>query len=155
MTDVSVVIVSYRTPDLLRACLERLAQDPAGHPREILVVDNASGDTSVQVASAFPGVRVIALSRNVGFAGGVNQGIAAAQGAYVFIMNPDVETRPGALDLLADFLDANPETGIAAPKLLNADGSLQYSCRRHYTLKTIMLRRTVLGRMFPNASSLR
>jgi len=155
LTDVSVVIVSYRTPELLRACLERLAQDPARHPREILVVDNASGDTSVQVANAVPGVRVLALSRNLGFAGGVNQGIAAARGAYVFIMNPDVETHPGALDLLADFLDAHPETGIAGPKLLNTDGSLQYSCRRHYTLKTILLRRTPLGRLFPNASSLR
>ena len=155
MTDVSIIIVSYRTPGLLRACLERLTQDPARHPREILVVDNASGDTSVQVASAFPEVRVLALPRNVGFAGGVNQGIARAQGAYIFIMNPDVETRPGAVDLLADFLDTHPETGIAAPKLLNTDGSLQYSCRRHYTLKTIVLRRTPLGRMFPNASSLR
>jgi len=155
LTDVSVIIVSYRTPDLLRACLERLGEDPARHPRDILVVDNASGDTSVEVARGFPGVRVIALNRNLGFAGGVNQGIAAARGAYLFIMNPDVETKPGALDLLADFLDAHPETGIAAPKLLNTDGSLQYSCRRHYTLKTIVLRRTILGRMFPNASSLR
>jgi N-acetylglucosaminyl-diphospho-decaprenol L-rhamnosyltransferase len=155
VTDLSVIIVSYRTPDLLRASLERLTQDPARHPREILVVDNASGDTSVDVANEFPGVRVLALPRNVGFAGGVNQGIAAANGAYVFIMNPDVETRPDAVDLLADFLDTHPETGIAAPKLLNTDGSLQYSCRRHYTLKTIVLRRTPLGRMFPNASHLR
>jgi GT2 family glycosyltransferase/lipopolysaccharide/colanic/teichoic acid biosynthesis glycosyltransferase len=155
MTDVSVIIVSYRTPDLLRASLEKLVQDPARHPREILVVDNASGDASVEVASGFPGVRVVALSRNLGFAGGVNRGIEAARGAYLFIMNPDVETQPGALDLLADFLDAHPETGIAAPKLLNTDGSLQYSCRRPYTLKTILLRRTLLGRLFPRDSTLR
>ncbi|HET9234666.1 MAG TPA: glycosyltransferase family 2 protein, partial [Candidatus Eisenbacteria bacterium] len=155
MTSISVVIVSFRTPDLLRSCLERLSADAGRHPREILVVDNASGDASPQVAASFPGVRVIALDRNLGFAGGVNRGILAAEGNYLFIMNPDVETHPGALDLLADFMDQNPETGIAAPKLLNSDGTLQYSCRRYYTLQTILLRRTILGRMFPRAASLR
>ena len=155
MTSLSVIIVSYRTPDLLRGCLEKLSADVGRHPREILVVDNASGDASAQLAASFPGVRVLALDRNLGFAGGVNRGILAAEGTYLFIMNPDVETGPGALDLLADFMDTHPETGIAAPKLLNTDGTLQYSCRRHYTLETILLRRTILGRMFPQAASLR
>src|SRR5258706_8686636 len=98
MAEISVIIVSYRTPDLLRACLEQLIADPGRRSREILVVDNASDDASVEIARSFPGVRVMALSRNLGYGGGVNQGIAAAEGRYFFVMNPDVDTRPGALD---------------------------------------------------------
>ena len=155
MPEVSVVVVAYRTPDLLRTCLEHLTADRTRRETEILVVDNDSGDETPEVARSFPGVRLVESGENLGFAGGVNRGFAAATGRYVMILNPDVETRPGALDRLADFLDAHPGTGIAAPKLLNTDGSLQYSCRRKYTLTTILLRRTFLGSWFPKASALR
>jgi hypothetical protein len=155
VAEISVIVVSYRTPELLRGCLEMLAADPGRRSRETLVVDNASGDESPAVARSVPGVRLLEIPENLGFGGGANRGMAAATGGYLFIMNPDVEVLPGALDMLADFLDAHPETGIVAPKLLNTDGSLQYSCRRHYTLKTILLRRTILGRMFPEDAALR
>jgi hypothetical protein len=153
--DLSVVIVSYRTPDLLRRCLERLAADTSPRSREILVVDNRSGDESAEVARSFPGVRVVEAPQNLGFAGGVNLGLAEGTGDYIVIMNPDVEVHPGALDILIDFLEAHPQTGIAGPKLLNTDGSLQYSCRRRYTLKAILYRRTFLGKLFPNSPDLR
>ena len=155
MAELSVVIVSYRTPELLRRCLETLSRDASKRSREIIVVDNDSGDESPRVARSFPGVRVIETGRNLGFAGGVNRGLAEATGRFLAVLNPDIEVRSGALDTLADFLEAHPETGIAAPKLLNPDGSVQYSCRRAYTLTTLLFRRTFLGRLFPNAAPLR
>lgn len=153
--ELSVIVVSYRTPELLRTCLSRLTATGARRSMEILVVDNDSGDASPEVARSFPGVRLLEPGRNLGFAGGVNRGLEAASGTYLVILNPDVEVHPDALDRLAGFLDEHPETGIVAPKLLNTDGSLQYSCRRSYTLTTILLRRTFLGRWFPNAPALR
>mgnify|MGYP001139556611 CR=1 FL=1 len=108
-----------------------------------------------EVARSFPEARLIETGANLGFAGGVNRGLAEAAGRFIAVLNPDIDTAPGALDLLVDFLEAHPETGIAAPKLLNADGTLQHSCRRFYTLRTILLRRTFLGRLFPNSEILR
>ena len=155
MPEISIVIVSYRTPEHLRRCLEVLAGDPVRRSREVLVVDNDSGDESVEVARSFEGVRVIETGENLGFAGGVNRGLAESAGRFITVMNPDVEVRPGALDALADFLETHPEAGLAAPKLLNPDGTLQHSCRRFYTLTTLLLRRTFLGRLFPGAAPLR
>ena len=155
MPAVTVIIVSYRTPELLRRCLERLAADASPRSREILVVDNRSGAESAEVAGSFPGVRVIEAPRNLGFAGGVNLGLGEGAGDYFLLMNPDVEVHPGAIDALIDFMEAHPQTGIAGPKLLNTDGSLQYSCRRRYTLRAILYRRTFLGKLFPDSSELR
>jgi GT2 family glycosyltransferase/lipopolysaccharide/colanic/teichoic acid biosynthesis glycosyltransferase len=153
--DLSIIVVSYRTPKLLRTCLEKLTQEKTDLSLEILVVDNDSGDDSVLVAKSFPGVKVVDTGENLGFAGGVNRGLMEASGRFMMIMNPDVEIHSGALGTLVEFLETHPQTGIAAPKLLNSDGSLQYSCRRNYTLTSIILRRTFLGRLFPNAPALR
>ncbi len=155
MVDLSIVIVSYRTPEVLRECLKVLTTDTGTRSREILVVDNDSGDESPAVARSFEGVRVIETGDNLGFAGGVNRGLAEADGRFLLVLNPDIEVQPGSLDTLIDFMEAHPETGIAAPKLLNTDGTLQHSCRRFYTLSTIILRRSFLGRIFPDAAPLR
>lgn len=153
--DLSIVIVSYRTPEHLRRCLNVLAGYRSPLALEIIVVDNESGDESPAVARSFSGVTVVETGSNLGFAGGVNRGLAVAHGRYALVLNPDVEVGEGSLDALVAFMDAHPETGLAGPKLLNGDGTLQHSCRRFYTLNTILLRRTPLGKLFPNAPALR
>jgi len=153
--DLSIVIVSYRTPKYLRRCLQTLDAHVSSVSREVLVVDNDSGDESAAIARSFPGVVVIETGQNLGFAGGVNRGLEAARGRYILVFNPDVEVGEGALDTLVEFMDAHPECGLAGPKLLNTDGTLQYSCRRAFSLSAIFLRRTFLGRLFPNARTLR
>jgi len=153
--EVSAIVVSYQTPELLRRCLELLTRERGQREIEILVVENHSGDASPEVARSFPGVRLLETGRNLGFAGGVNRGLELAKGRFLLVLNPDVEITPGAIDTLVDHLERHPEAGVAAPKLLNSDGSLQYSCRRDYTFLTVLLRRTFLGRLFPNAAALR
>ena len=90
--DVSVVIVSYRVPELLRACLASVRREAAGSSYEVIVVENASGDGSAaMVRDEFPDVRLIALEQNIGFAAGSNLGARAATGEHILLLNPDTE----------------------------------------------------------------
>lgn len=152
----AVVIVSYDTRRLIRRCLESLRAFPPRGGLDVLVVDNASRDGSVEMLGAeFPWVRVLANRRNLGYAAAVNQGFDGTQSDYVLVLNPDIVVREAALDRLVEFMDAHPDAGVAAAKLLNTDGTLQHSCRGFYTPRTLLLRRTPLGRLFPNSRTIR
>lgn len=154
--EISVVVVSYETREMIRGLLASLRGAGTARACEVLVVDNASGDGTVGMLRAeFPDVRVIANAENVGYSRAVNQAIRAASGRYLLILNPDIEVQPGAIDALARHMDENPSTGIAGGKLLNPDGTLQYSCRTFYTLSTLLHRRTPLGRLFPDSRIVR
>src|SRR5205807_8806034 len=100
----------WNVGELLADCLPTLP-NACGEwwPRtEVVVVDNASTDGSVQmVRSRFPEVRVIALPANLGFAAGNNAGIAASRGPFVLLLNPDTVPRPGSIAALADYVQAN------------------------------------------------
>ena len=114
------------------------------------MVDNASHDGSVDMLAAeFPWVWVLANRRNLGYAAAVNQGLEATRGDYVLVLNPDIVVCEGAVDHLVDFMAATPDCGIAAAKLLNTDGTMQHSCRSFYTPRTLLMRRTPLGKLFP------
>ncbi|MDP6803492.1 MAG: glycosyltransferase [Gemmatimonadota bacterium] len=153
---VSVVIVSYNSKTDLNPCLRALEDPGNGSVREVIVVDNASDDgTPDMVESHFPGVRLIRHAENLGYSRGVNRAIREAGGEFVLVLNPDVRVTPGSVDALAAFLERTPEAGIAGGKLLNEDGSLQHSCRTFYTLRTLLHRRTILGRIFPDSRVVR
>jgi GT2 family glycosyltransferase len=154
--EVSIAIVSYNTRDLLRRCLATIAASGTTRAYEVIVVDNASTDGSREmVAEDYPGVCVLANGENAGYSRAVNQAIRAAAGRYVLVLNPDIEVLDGAIDALAGHLDRHSETGIAGGKLLNPDGSLQYSCRTFYTFSTLLHRRTPVGKLFPNSRVVR
>ncbi|MFC2023891.1 glycosyltransferase family 2 protein [Chloroflexota bacterium] len=145
--DLSVIVVNWNTRDLLAFCLESLADDPylaigfrddsaGGEPpdgrglaalsTEIFVVDNASTDGSPgMVRERYPFVRLIELDENIGFARANNRAIRQSQGRYVVLLNSDTEVHPGALGVLANALDNEPDAGAAGPRVLNPDGSLQ------------------------------
>lgn len=147
--DISIVVVNWNTRDELRACLKSVAAESAVSS-EIILVDNASSDGSVEMVRAgFPQVKLIENSANLGFAKAANQGIAASRGRYVLSLNPDAEAKPGALSALVRFGDENPKIGIFGPKILNLDGSVYYSCRRFPTLAAGFFRNTILGKFFP------
>jgi len=127
----SIVIVSWNTAELLRACLDSIREQAGDFPYqsiEVIIVDNNSSDGSVDmIRSEFPEVRLIHNTHNKGFAQGTNQGAHEAQGQYVLFLNPDTELLPGSMKFLIDFMDLNPDAGAAGAKLLNPDGTLQIS----------------------------
>ncbi|MCL5996874.1 MAG: glycosyltransferase [Chloroflexi bacterium] len=134
-TDLSVVIVSWNTCDLLAQCLASIYANPPLCAFEVFVVDNASSDGSpAMVRERFPKVRLIENLQNVGFACANNQAIRHSTARLVLLLNPDTEVRAGALQALADFIDAHPLTGAAGARLLNPDGTLQASCYPEPTL---------------------
>lgn len=133
--DLSIIIVSWNTRGLLEQCLGSIYAHPVKSTFEVLVVDNLSTDGSqAMVQTRFPQARLIANRENVGFAAGNNQAIRLSQGRIVLLLNPDTEVHPGALDALVTFLNTHPQAGAAGARLLNPDGSLQYSCSPAPTL---------------------
>jgi len=149
--DLSVVIVSYNSRDALPSCLTALRPELAGLAHEIVVVDNASRDGSpALLAAEYPDVRCFANPENVGYARAVNQAIAATSGALVLVMNPDCEVRPGAIAGLRRHLLEHAECAIAGPRILNPDGSLEYSARAFPDHLTFLFNRySLLTRLFP------
>ncbi len=155
MVDLSVIIVSWNVRELLARCLASLRAAGIGS-WEIIVVDNASSDGSAaMVRQHFPQVRLIANDSNLGFAHGNNQGIAASQGCYVLLLNPDTEVVGEAVATLLTFLDAHPDVGVMGPQLRYPDGSIQPSRRRFPTLATAFVESTVLQPLFAGSSLLR
>jgi GT2 family glycosyltransferase len=140
----------------MRKCLGSLEGDSSGLVGEIIVVDNCSGDGSTgMIEQEFPHVTLIKNTANLGYARAVNQGIRQSRGRYCLILNPDIETTGDAIKNLWSLMEATPDAGIAGGKLLNPDGSLQMSCRTFYTVATVLLRRTFLGKVFPNSGPVR
>ena len=104
------------------------------------------------VATEFPGVHLITNAENLGFSKANNQAIAQTDSRYVFLLNSDASTHAGALEALAAYADSHAKAGILGPKVLNPDGTLQFSCRRFPSLGAGFFRNTYLGRLFPNNS---
>ena len=116
--DVSVIIVSYNTEKLLRDCLLSVQKQTSGIEYEVIVVDNASGDGSVEmVRKEFEEVRVLALPENVGFGRANNEGIKVARGRNVFLLNPDTVLVNNAVKILSGFLDAHVGVGVCGGNL--------------------------------------
>lgn len=151
----SIVIPSWNTRELLRACLASLRRAAKPGACEVIVVDNASADGSADmVASDFPEVVLQRNAANEGFARGCNQGIRAARGEHVLLLNADTEVGEDALVRMVAFLDANPEYGAVAPRLVNPDGSTQRSCMRFPNLWTPLFFATPLERWLPESREL-
>ena len=114
MTYLSIVIVSFNARADLVNCLLSLKKNPPSIAHEIVVVDNASTDGSPDAARKIPGVHVITLERNVGFAAGNNAGIAVTRGDGLLLLNSDTLVPPGALDRLVERLTATPSAAICS-----------------------------------------
>lgn len=147
--DLSIILVSWNTRELLRDCLTTIRQ----HLRcryEVFVVDNASSDDSADmVAREFEDVKLIANSCNRGFAGANNQAIRTSRGRYVLLLNTDTQLHDDSLDRLVQEMDRDPSIGMAGLQLLNADGSLQNSIANIPSLLTELAKKSLLRLLFP------
>ncbi len=151
--NLSIIIVSWNTRDILAQCLSSIFRHPPTDTFEVWVVDNASTDASAQmVKSDFPAVRLLENYQNIGFAPANNQAIRVADGEYVLLLNPDTEVFAGTFDALLDFLRAHPNVGAVGPKTLNPDGSLQTSCYPFPTLSRELWRLLHLDKIVPYGS---
>ena len=150
--DLSVVIVSWNTRDLLGACLQSIDNGRGALNVEVIVVDGGSSDgTPDMLTKEYPWVRLIARSDNVGFPKGNNIGLAEAQGRLLLLLNPDTEIEGEALSTMAHYLDTHGDVGIVGAKLLNPDGSIQSSRRRFPSLATGFFESTWLQPIAPNS----
>jgi GT2 family glycosyltransferase len=149
---VSIVIVNWKTPDLLSSCLDSVLADTNSASFDIWVVDNASGDDSLEILSSrFPTVNVIANDANVGFARACNQAFIQVKGNYILLLNPDTLVVGDAVSAMQEYLDTHRACGAVGPKVLNMDGTLQLACRRAFpSPKAAFFRLTYLSRLFPN-----
>ena len=149
MPDLSVVIVSYNTRDLLRNCLLSL-RESVGLDLEIIVVDNASADGSAEMARAeFPEVRLLAQTLNTWYCGGNNIGIDAARAEVALLLNPDTEVAPDALALMHRFLLDNPEYVGVTAQLVYPNGELQRTCARIPDFRHLLMAYSALGFLLP------
>ena len=124
--DLSILIISWNTLDMTRACLASVFEGLGGLSAEVIVVDNASDDGTVMMIEAeFSQVRLIRNDRNRGFAAANNQAIAEASGRHVLLLNSDTLVRGDVLPASVAFLDAHPDVGAMGCKVLNIDGSVQ------------------------------
>jgi len=153
--DLSIIIVSWNTCDLLAQCLASILNETNRSPHlnaETWVVDNSSTDDSVQMLlQQFPWVRLIANRVNVGFAQANNQAIRRSLGRHVLLLNPDTEVLPGALQTLVDFIQRHPEAGAVGPLILNPDSTLQSSCNPMPTLWREFWRLMCLDSLLPQS----
>lgn len=139
--DLSIIIINWNARDLLEKCLDSIFHGSQSIDFEVIVADNASSDGSADLlGQRFPQVRVIENDVNVGFARANNQAIHQSRGRYILLLNPDTDVKPGALEILLDFIENHPRAGAVGPRLLNIDGTLQFSCSPTPTLSRELLR---------------
>ncbi len=148
--ELTIAINGYRSPEILRLCLQSVLKEMAGTTisYEVLVADSATEeDTEMLMREEFPQVRFFPFKENVGFKTLVNTSIEQALGEYIFLINSDIVLTQETLPKMLSYLKAHPEIGILGPKQLNFNGSLQQSCFHFYRPETILYRRTWLGRL--------
>ena len=149
--NLSIIIVNWNSGALLRCCLDVLPTACGSTLQyEVFVVDNSSEDGSVAEAHKSPQpFTLLALDRNVGFAGANNIALKRARGDILLLLNPDTEPRPGSLEALVEFFSAHHKAGVVGAKLLNPDVTIQRSVRRFPSVGVLAALFLRLPRVFP------
>jgi len=151
--DLSIVILSYNTREMLHDCLRSVSENIAGMRAEVFVVDSSSTDGSIElVRERFPWVDLTVTEGFGGFAHANNLALCRAVGRYQLLLNSDTILPPGALPKVIAFMDDHAEVGVMGIKLVKADGSLDLACRRGFpTPLASFYRLSGLARLFPRS----
>ena len=149
MTDISIVILNYKMRARVEACLHSLFLDIENSQLSIsvLVSDNNSDDGLLEwIKEKYPHVIAIQNGANIGFGAGVNAALKQCSARYYFVLNPDTQCiEPQTIQRLYEWMEAHERVGMCAPKLLNGDGSIQFSCNEFPTPSIQLLRRSPLS----------
>ena len=148
----SVIIATYNACQLLADCLESILRNPPSSPYEVIVVDDASVDgTSEMVSARFPEVRLLRNEVNRHYAYSNNRAFQHARGQYLYLLNNDTIVLPEALDGMLAFLQEHPEAGAVGSRLLNEDGSMQWSVKSLPNPGSALFgARSIITRISPN-----
>jgi GT2 family glycosyltransferase len=130
VTALSIIIVSFNAKTDLERCLASLRDAPPVATHEIIVVDNASTDGSVDAARRWPDIQVVESGGNLGFARANNFGIRRSQGSTLLLLNSDTVVPAGAVDRLLAELDREPDVAVVGPRLVDAGGHAELSFGR-------------------------
>jgi len=150
--DVSIVIVSFNTRDVLRECLQSVYREAGSLSVQVVVVDNASADGSAaMVEREFPDALSIRSEVNLGFGPANNLGFKSANGRYIVLLNSDAFLSEGSLQRSGAHMDANPRAGLGGGRLIGRDGSWQPSARMFPTVFTDLLVLSGLAARFPRS----
>jgi GT2 family glycosyltransferase len=149
--DLSCIIVNYKNSGPLKDCLASLYQTVQGIEFEVIIVDNSENDPGLQpLKESYPKAQFISNSSNVGFSKANNQAAKIALSNILIFLNPDTILSDKSINSMYNYFLSHMETGALGPKVVNPDGSMQYSCRRYPTLWTGLFNRySILSRLFP------
>jgi len=140
MIDLAIIIINYRTPVMTAECLESVLPEIKNISSRIIVVDNDSGDNSIEYLETWCGkndhdsnITIIGSEHNLGFSGGNNLGINSVDAKYYLLLNSDTLLNKDSIISLISYANNNPETGLITPRLENIDGSAQECCFQYIT----------------------
>ncbi|MDQ7815422.1 MAG: glycosyltransferase [Melioribacteraceae bacterium] len=151
--DLSIIIVNYNVKEFLLNLLQSIRNAMNNFAVEIIVVDNASDDGSIELLKEkYPDVKLIVNEKNVGFGAANNQALQIARGKYFLLINPDTIIKENTLNEMISFFRRTPDAGIAGCKVLNPDGTLQLACRRGFPGPWTSFTKVMgLSRIFPKS----
>ena len=149
--EISVVIVNYNVRDYLHQSLVSIQKALKGIRSEIIVVDNASDDGSVEMLRRqFPDIHLYINNTNYGFAKANNLALKSTRGKYILLINPDTVVQEDTIRVMLEFFKNHPDAGLAGCKILNPDGTFQPGCRRSFPTPWIAFTKLIgLSRLFP------
>jgi len=141
---VSIIIVTCNSYEKIVSCLGSIGKANLRMPHEIIVIDNNSQDDTLKYLSQQKEIKVIKNEKNLGYSKAVNLGLKKAKNELMLILNPDIDVMPGSIEVMQQYLADHPQVGLVGCKLLNDNGTLQYSVRRFLDLRTYLYRFTPL-----------
>lgn len=146
--DLSIVVVSFNTKAMTQACLESVFANAGALSLDVIVIDNASSDGSVEmIRERFPDVQLIANDDNRGFAAANNQGFKVARSELVLLLNSDTVVLGDVLQASVDYMRRCPDVGAFGCRVLNTDATLQRTCSGYPTVARLLMMTTGLDRL--------
>jgi len=153
MIDVSVLIVTWNSGEVINACIDTIIKNSVGLPVEIIIVDNHSSDGTFEAANKikYNDLHTYQNRENTGFTRAMNQAIKYSTGKNILLLNPDTILKSGVIEALNDFLNSSAEYGACAPLMLNEEGTLQYSVRSFPDYLKMFWEFSLLAYIFPKS----
>ncbi len=153
MIDVSVLIVTWNSGEVINACIDTIIKNSVGLPVEIIIVDNNSSDNTFDTINKikYSDLHTYQNRENTGFTRAMNQAIKYSTGKNILLLNPDTILKSGVIEALNDFLNSSAEYGACAPLMLNEEGTLQYSVRSFPDYLKMFWEFSLLAYIFPKS----